>query len=54
MADPQDPIEQYDSQHGDPCKTPDKPNQSPDEAWGENLNPVRETPNAAKGLKTVG
>lgn len=32
-----------------------KPDSStPDEKWGENLNPLRETPLPASGLKSVG
>ena len=49
-----DVIEEYDSKHGKPEATPDKPNISPDDEWGEKLNPVRETPNAAKNLAQVG
>ena len=54
MAEPKDPIDTYDASHGDPSKTPDKPNQSEADAWGTSLNPVRETPLPAKGLKQVG
>lgn len=32
----------------------DHPKQSPDEAWGESLNPVRETPTPFGGLKDGG
>lgn len=52
--EPKDPIDAYDSKHGDPSKTPDHPNQSEAEAWGTNLNPVRETPMAGTNLKQVG
>lgn len=51
-SEPKDPIEEYDSKHGKAA--PDAPPVTPDEAWGEKLNPVRETPPAASNLKTVG
>ena len=54
MSEPVDEIDSYDRQHGDPCKTPDKPVQSSNEAWGESLNPVRETPNASSNMRDVG
>lgn len=52
--EPKDPIDEYDSKHGRPEATPDKPVQSEADAWGTSLNPVRETPLAATGLKSVG
>jgi hypothetical protein len=52
--EPKDPIDAYDAKHGRPEATPDKPNQAEAEAWGTKLNPVRETPQAAKNLKSVG
>lgn len=52
--DVKDPIDAYDSKHGRPEATPDKPNQSEADAWGTNLNPVRETPLAGTNLKEVG
>jgi hypothetical protein len=49
--EPKDPSEQYDNQHGKPNGgTPSVPEE---EQWGSALNPVRETPNAAKGLTKV-
>lgn len=53
-AEPKVPTDAYDAAHGNPAKTPDAPKQSEADAWGTNLNPVRETPLAAKGLKAVG
>lgn len=52
--EPKDPIDAYDAKHGRPEATPNKPNQDPNEAWGESLNPVRETPLAGTNLKDVG
>lgn len=49
-----DTTEEYDRAHGDPCKTPDRPNISEADEWGTSLNPVRETPLAGKNLKDVG
>lgn len=52
MADIRDTTEEYDAKHGKPG--PDHTPRSPDEQWGQSLNPVRDTPNAAKNLKQVG
>jgi hypothetical protein len=49
--EPKDPSQEYDNQHGKPDGG--TPNVSVDEQWGERLNEVRETPNAAKGLSKV-
>jgi hypothetical protein len=51
MEEPKDPAEQYDSEHGAPG--PD-PKLSDAEAWATEVNPVRDTPLAGKGLKRVG
>ena len=51
-AEPKDPMDEYDSKHGKPA--PDAPVVTDADAWGEKLNPVRETPSAATNLKTVG
>jgi hypothetical protein len=49
--EPKDPQEAYDSKHGAPNGgTPSVPEE---EQWGSALNPVRETPSAAKGLNKV-
>jgi len=48
------PIDEYDRKHGAPEKTPDAPKLTEDEAWGNKLNPVRETPLAGTNLKDVG
>lgn len=53
-GEPKDPIDAYDSQHGNPASKPDRPSLSDNDAWGSNLNPVRETPLAGSGLKSVG
>lgn len=42
----------YDRKHG--SQTPDKPNINPNDEWGENLNPVRETPSPFKNTGSVG
>lgn len=47
-----DPLDEYDRAHGKPDNGPPKLNEN--EAWGSNLNPVRETPMAGSGLKQVG
>ena len=52
--EPKDPIEAYDATHGKPEATAQDQGASVDEQWGESLNPVRETPLAATGLKSVG
>lgn len=52
--EPKDPIDAYDAKHGRPEATPAAPNMSEADLFGEKLNPVRETPNAAANLKTVG
>lgn len=54
MANEENPVDVYDRAHGDPSKTPDAPRISEEDKWGTNLNPVRETPNSTKGLKSVG
>lgn len=54
MNEPKDPIDEYDRVHGNPAATPDKPNISEADSWGEKLNPVRETPLAGANLKEVG
>lgn len=51
--EPSDPIDAYDSKHGDPSKTPDAPPISEADAWGTKLNPVQDTPLAATGLKAT-
>jgi hypothetical protein len=51
-TEPVDPIDAYDSKHGKPA--PDAPVISEDDAWGNKLNPVRETPLAGSNLKAVG
>lgn len=48
------PVDEYDSKHGKPEATPAAPKLSEAEAFGTSLNPVRETPLAAKNLQTVG
>lgn len=50
--EPTDPIDEYDRKHGTPDST--IPKVSENDAWGSNLNPVRETPLAGTGLKEVG
>jgi hypothetical protein len=50
--EPKDPSEQYDNEHGKP--TGGTPNVPENEQWGQDLNPVRETPLAGKGLNKVG
>lgn len=50
--EPIDPIDTYDSQHGK--QDNGIPKVSDSEAWGTDLNPVRETPPAASNLKDVG
>lgn len=52
MPEPKDTTEEYDAKHGKPG--PDHDPRSEDEQWGGSLNPVRETPLPAKGLKQVG
>jgi hypothetical protein len=52
--EPQDPIEAYDSKHGRPEATPDKPGLSEADEWGTALNPVRETSTPHKNLQQVG
>jgi hypothetical protein len=47
-----DPLDDYDRQHGAPDNG--QPKLSEDDAWGTRLNPVRETPLAGTGLKSVG
>jgi hypothetical protein len=56
MSEPEPKLttDEYDRAHGDPSKTPAAPKQSEADAWGTSLNPVRETPLAGKGLKSVG
>lgn len=49
--EPKDPSQEYDNKHGAPDGG--TPNVPVDEQWGESLNKVRETPNAAKGLTKV-
>lgn len=52
MAEPKDTEQEYDAKHGAPNGgTPSVP---ADEQWGEKLNPVRETPVAAKNLSQAG
>lgn len=53
MSEPIDPMDVYDSTHGRPEATPAMPNMSEAELFGTGLNPVRETPLPAKGLKEV-
>ena len=53
MANEQTPKEKYDSVHGSPDGVPDCKPMSPDQEWGESLNPVRETPLAGTGLREV-
>lgn len=52
MVEPKDPIDDYDTSHGKPGA--DHEQRTPDEQWGENLNPVRDTALPAKNLKAVG
>jgi len=52
--EPKDPIDAYDSAHGRPEATPDRPNISPADEFGEKLNPVRDTPLAGTNLNQVG
>lgn len=47
-----DPIDEYDRQHGKPDAG--APKLSDNDAWGNNLNPVRETPLAGTNLRDVG
>lgn len=47
-----DPLDAYDSKFGKPDNGP--PKLTEDEAFGTKLNPVRETPLAGTGLKSVG
>ena len=51
-GEPKDPLDDYDRAHGKPDNGP--PKISEEEAWGGNLNKVRETPLAGTGLKSVG
>jgi hypothetical protein len=48
-GEPTDPIETFDASHGRPEQGP--PKLSEEEAWGTNLNPVRETAQPAKNLQ---
>lgn len=52
MAEIRDTTEEYDNTHGKPG--PDHKPLSEDEQWGQNLNPVRETPLPSKNLQKVG
>ena len=47
-----DPIDTFDAAHGKPDNG--TPKLSEEDAWGTNLNPVRETPNPAKNLQEHG
>jgi hypothetical protein len=51
-GEPKDPLDDYDRKYGKPDNGP--PKLSEDEAWGTRLNPIRETPLAGTGLKSVG
>lgn len=53
-AEPKLTTDEYDRAHGNPASTPDAPKQTEADAWGTKLNPVRDTPLAASGLKSVG
>lgn len=55
MNDNEDPIDQYDRDHGFPEKGPAEshPPMSDDEITGSKLNPVVETPPAFTGLRKV-
>lgn len=54
MAEPRDPLDEYDAQHGTPGAMPDKPKISHEDEWGENVNPVRQTPEAYRNLRKPG
>jgi hypothetical protein len=51
-GEPKDPLDDYDRTHGAPDNGPPKISEA--DAWGTNLNKVRETPLAGSGLKSVG
>lgn len=51
-GEPKDPLDDYDRTHGAPDNGPPKISEA--DAWGTKLNPVRETPLAGSGLKSVG
>lgn len=47
-----DPMDEYDRAHGKPDNGPPKLSEA--DAWGTKLIPVKETPLAGTGLKSVG
>lgn len=50
-GEPANPVADYDREHGDQGDT--IPHVSEEQAWGTNLNPVRENHTSYKNLKQV-
>jgi hypothetical protein len=52
--EPKDPTKEYDAKHGKPGSEPEDRGVTDDQKWGLRQNPVRESPLAGTGLRSVG